>query len=128
MFGEAWPPMSVPDLAPDDDDDDVCTNLFLALFSTCSSISIDLFFYLSVCMYKIVSCNISCLFSHINHLFFICLYVCASLYIYIYIYKRLTLSLYIYITLQKEMFAFTFKYLHFKLVICIKIRACFLCG
>ena len=23
MFGEAWPPMSVPDLAPDDDDDDV---------------------------------------------------------------------------------------------------------
>ena len=24
MFGEAWSPMSVPDLAPDDDDDDVC--------------------------------------------------------------------------------------------------------
>ena len=22
MFGEAWPPMSVPDLAPDDDGDD----------------------------------------------------------------------------------------------------------
>ena len=22
MFGEAWPPMSVPDLAPDYDDDD----------------------------------------------------------------------------------------------------------
>ena len=22
MFGEAWPPMSVPDLAPDDDDDE----------------------------------------------------------------------------------------------------------
>ena len=22
MFGEAWLPMSVPDLAPDDDDDD----------------------------------------------------------------------------------------------------------
>ena len=22
MFGKAWPPMSVPDLAPDDDDDD----------------------------------------------------------------------------------------------------------
>ena len=21
MFGEPWPPMSVPDLAPDDDDD-----------------------------------------------------------------------------------------------------------
>ena len=25
MFGEAWSPMSVPDLAPDDDDDDVKT-------------------------------------------------------------------------------------------------------
>ena len=25
MFGEAWPPMSVPDLAPDDDDDDAST-------------------------------------------------------------------------------------------------------
>ena len=24
MFGEAWSPMSVPDLAPDDDDDEVC--------------------------------------------------------------------------------------------------------
>ena len=24
MFGEAWSPMSVPDLAPDDDDDDRC--------------------------------------------------------------------------------------------------------
>ena len=23
MFGEAWSPMSVPDLAPDDDDDDL---------------------------------------------------------------------------------------------------------
>ena len=23
MFGEAWPPMSVPDLAPDDDDDKI---------------------------------------------------------------------------------------------------------
>ena len=23
MFGEAWPPMSVPDLAPDDDDENV---------------------------------------------------------------------------------------------------------
>ena len=22
MIGEAWPPISVPDLAPDDDDDD----------------------------------------------------------------------------------------------------------
>ena len=25
MFGEAWSPMSVPDLAPDDDDDEVET-------------------------------------------------------------------------------------------------------
>ena len=25
MFGEAWSPMSVPDLAPDDDDDDAKT-------------------------------------------------------------------------------------------------------
>ena len=29
MFGEAWPPMSVPDLAPDDDDDDVIEFTFL---------------------------------------------------------------------------------------------------
>ena len=27
MFGEAWPPMSVPDMAPDDDDDDDDTRL-----------------------------------------------------------------------------------------------------
>ena len=26
MFGEAWPPMSVPDLAPDDDDDLIAFN------------------------------------------------------------------------------------------------------
>ena len=26
MFGEAWSPMSVPDLAPDDDDDDCSQN------------------------------------------------------------------------------------------------------
>ena len=26
MFGEAWPPMSVPDLAPGDDDDDMCNS------------------------------------------------------------------------------------------------------
>ena len=30
MFEEAWPPMSVPDLAPDDDDDDD-DDLFLYL-------------------------------------------------------------------------------------------------
>ena len=29
MFGEAWSPMSVPDLAPDDDDDEyITTSLF----------------------------------------------------------------------------------------------------
>ena len=28
MFGEAWPPMSVPDLAPDDDDDDSQSLIF----------------------------------------------------------------------------------------------------
>ena len=29
MFGEAWPPMSVPDLAPDDDDyDSVLLKIF----------------------------------------------------------------------------------------------------
>ena len=27
MFGEAWPQMSVPDLAPDDDDDDSWSNI-----------------------------------------------------------------------------------------------------
>ena len=28
MFGETWPPMSVPDLAPDDDDDDDDGNVY----------------------------------------------------------------------------------------------------
>ena len=27
MFGEAWSPMSVPDLAPDDDDDDIALEI-----------------------------------------------------------------------------------------------------
>ena len=27
MFGEAWSPMSVPDLAPDDDDDRFCLHV-----------------------------------------------------------------------------------------------------
>ena len=31
MFGEAWSPMSVPDLAPDDDDD-IYTHIFVCLF------------------------------------------------------------------------------------------------
>ena len=28
MFGEAWSPMSVPDLAPDDDDDKITFHIF----------------------------------------------------------------------------------------------------
>ena len=31
MFGEAWSPMSVPDLAPDDDDDSTMIPLFYHL-------------------------------------------------------------------------------------------------
>ena len=30
MFGEAWSPMSVPDLAPDDDDDGQHTVMFIS--------------------------------------------------------------------------------------------------
>ena len=33
MFVEAWPPMSVPDLAPDDDDDDDSTAIFAQKFN-----------------------------------------------------------------------------------------------
>ena len=33
MFGEAWPPMSVPDLAPEDDDDD--TDLYFTQGFSC---------------------------------------------------------------------------------------------
>ena len=29
MFGEAWPPMSVPDLAPDDDDESPVSEIFI---------------------------------------------------------------------------------------------------
>ena len=36
MFGEAWSPMSVPDLAPDDDDDDPCEKQ--RVFKLCLSI------------------------------------------------------------------------------------------
>ena len=38
MFGEAWSPMSVPDVAPDDDDDNFSEKgkfYFLALFFMC---------------------------------------------------------------------------------------------
>ena len=43
MFGEAWSPMSVPDLAPDDDDDD-CYTLYC-----CTSICYTLFCYTLYC-------------------------------------------------------------------------------
>ena len=33
MFGEAWPPMSVPDLAPDDDDEPVSSKQGNAAFA-----------------------------------------------------------------------------------------------
>ena len=35
MFGEAWPPMSVPDMAPDDDDDDSSCSGSSNCSSTC---------------------------------------------------------------------------------------------
>ena len=34
MFGEAWSPMSVPDLAPDDDDDLFCSTKTCAVLMT----------------------------------------------------------------------------------------------
>ena len=43
MFGEAWPPMSVPDLAPDDDDD-----LLLLEFKSMLLKFIIFYFYLFV--------------------------------------------------------------------------------
>ena len=46
MFGEAWSPMSVPDLAPDDDDDDcwdlILKNLF-AINPILKCLELDLF-------------------------------------------------------------------------------------
>ena len=33
MFGEAWSPMSVPDLAPDDDDDNIMLSTGAKLLS-----------------------------------------------------------------------------------------------
>ena len=32
MFGEAWSPMSVPDLAPDDDDDDIWLSVVICCY------------------------------------------------------------------------------------------------
>ena len=34
MFGEAWSPMSVPDLAPDDDDDDIYIYMNISQYQT----------------------------------------------------------------------------------------------
>ena len=40
MFGEAWSPMSVPDLAPDDDDDGMRGIFYVALI-----IALKIFIY-----------------------------------------------------------------------------------
>ena len=37
MFGEAWSPMSVPDLAPDDDDDDMLFTIKRVIFPASKS-------------------------------------------------------------------------------------------
>ena len=42
MFGEAWSPMSVPDLAPDDDDDCNCP-LLLSMFIDMCEVKISTF-------------------------------------------------------------------------------------
>ena len=46
MFGEAWPPMSVPDLAPDDDDEDLTYVSSLSSIhvkkKTCTFVSVTL--------------------------------------------------------------------------------------
>ena len=44
MFGEAWSPMSVPDLAPDDDDELGFPVILTFFLSVCKSIT----FYLTV--------------------------------------------------------------------------------
>ena len=47
MFGEAWPPMSVPDLAPDDDDESLSLSLSLSLSISLSLCPLSLFLFLS---------------------------------------------------------------------------------
>ena len=47
MFGEAWPPMSAPDLAPDDDDDDD-VSLTIFVFISISSKSIMQIFFINL--------------------------------------------------------------------------------
>ena len=50
MFGEAWPPMVVPDLAPDDDDDDIPRNIlsFYQILQRSKFISMPFVFFLSL--------------------------------------------------------------------------------
>ena len=61
MFGEAWSPMSVPDLAPDDDDDIVIGaenfmfDLNSIVFCHCYLSMYTLSFHLFLC-----SCNYHC--------------------------------------------------------------------
>ena len=52
MFGEAWPPMSAPDLAPDDDDDilnNICQRLMVRsmdrVYKDLSFLSLVFFFF-----------------------------------------------------------------------------------
>ena len=54
MFGEAWSPMSVPDLAPDDDDDfgilfpiKVCNESIVTLINVCGLETFDQFFVIN---------------------------------------------------------------------------------
>ena len=46
MFGEAWSPMSVPDLAPDDDDDTGiifnCVSIMIELVHMCKKLPIKI--------------------------------------------------------------------------------------
>ena len=52
MFGEAWPPMSVPDLAPDDDDDDdICLFISYIKYIKLYYISISIYVYVISIVY-----------------------------------------------------------------------------
>ena len=68
MFGEAWPPMSVPDLAPDDDDDDRSIFFFdhvNAIVMTVHSL-LTMFFYrfykekgITNCLFNTLTLNVN---------------------------------------------------------------------
>ena len=49
MFGEAWSPMSVPDLAPDDDDD-INGSLYRSIYSFSISVIIGLGLRMHLCV------------------------------------------------------------------------------